>query len=247
MMDFRKFGAFRGAFLTVQRLAKKLGFELRYTRVTGIPDAELYSPFFSPWRSTTWEQRLRTKDSRSLVPPEAKYTLHVLAEDAIRRCEGQLAECGVYKGGTAYLLADLARSAGRRLSLFDTFSGMPETDSNKDLHREGDFADVTLQDVRTYLAGFDNIDFYPGFVPDTLEPVSGHKFCFVHIDLDIYAAILSATSFFYDRIPSGGVLLYDDYGYASCPGARAAVDEFFNEKPEVPMTLSTGQCVVRKI
>jgi len=44
----------------------------------------------------------------------------------------------------------------------------------------------------------------------------------------------------------GGVLLFDDYGYASCPGARAAVDEFFADKPEVPVAIATGQCSVQK-
>ena len=79
------------------------------------------------------------------------------------------------------------------------------------------------------------------------DAVSQRSFCFVHIDLDIYQAILEATRFFYTRVPAGGILLYDDYGFASCPGARAAVDEFFADKPEVPFVLSTGRCFVQKL
>ncbi len=42
-------------------------------------------------------------------------------------------------------------------------------------------------------------------------------------------------------------MLFDDYSFPTCPGARKAVDEFFSDKPEVPFDLPTGQClVVRK-
>jgi O-methyltransferase len=247
MINLRKFTVLRPALLAAQRLLRRFGFELTYTRVRGIADAELYSPFFGPWRSEVWRTRLRAGDPRSVVPLEAKYLLHTLADDAMRRCHGELAECGVYKGGTAFILAELARGGGRKLFLFDTFGGMPETDPDKDLHRKGDFSDTSLGSVKDYLSGYSNIDFFPGFIPETLTAVADRSFCFVHIDLDIYSAILSATSFFYSRIPAGGVLLYDDYGYASCPGARAAVDGFFANKPEVPQVLQTGQCVVRKL
>lgn len=231
----------------MQRLTRKFGLEITYTSVQGIPDAKLYAPFFGPWRSEDWRKRLRADDPRSLVPPEAKYTLYTTAEDCVRRCQGQLAECGVYKGGTAYILAALACQAGRRLLLFDTFSGMPDTNPRKDLHRKGDFSDTSLESVQAYLNTYTNIDFFPGFIPDTFQAVGERVFCFVHIDLDIYSAILSATSFFYPRMAAGGALVYDDYGYASCPGARAAVDEFFKDKPEIPQVLQTGQCVVRKL
>jgi O-methyltransferase len=247
MINFRRLMFLRPAFLATQSVLKRLGIQLTYTRVSGIPDADLYSPLFEPWRSESWRSTLRDDDQRTLVPLQARYLLYMLAEDATRRCQGDLAECGVYKGGTAHLLASLARSAGRTISLFDTFAGMPQTDPDKDLHREGDFADTSLDSVRAYLGEFQNAEFFPGHIPATLNAVSSRTFCFVHIDLDIYNAIIAATSFFYERLPKDGVLLYDDYGYPSCPGARQAVDEFFSTKPETPQVMGTGQCVVRKL
>ena len=44
-----------------------------------------------------------------------------------------------------------------------------------------------------------------------------------------------------------GFLVFDDYGFPSCAGARRAVDEFFANKPEVPLCLPTGQCLVVKL
>src|SRR5260370_26685935 len=156
---------------------------------------------FEPWRSPEWRTRLRESDRRTLVPLQARYVLHTLAEDALRRCDGELAECGVYRGGISHILAGLAKEKGRGLLGFDTFAGMPQTHPNKDLHREGDFSDTSLDSVKSYLADFDNVEFVPGLIPQTLAVVSARMFCFVHIDLDIYSAILPATSFFYERLP----------------------------------------------
>ena len=42
-------------------------------------------------------------------------------------------------------------------------------------------------------------------------------------------------------------MVFDDYGFASCPGARKAVDEFFNDKPERPLVLPTAQAIVMRL
>lgn len=149
------------------------------------------------------------------------------------------------KAAQQKILAGIAPD--RPLHLFDTFSGMPETDPQKDLHRAGDFADTTLESVRAYLSDHPNVNCIAGMIPHSLEVVSDRRFSFVHIDLDIYSSIRAACEFFYPRLERGGILLFDDYGYPSCPGARAAVDEFFENKPETMVVMVTSQCSVRKL
>jgi len=230
----------------LQRSFDAVGFELRCIRpATLIPDAEFYRPMFQPWLSPEWRARLRADDPHSVVPLAAKYLLYTTALDATMRCDGPMAECGTYKGGTAKLLASLAPQ--RALYVFDTFAGMPQTDSERDLHKQGDFSDTSLSAVRDYLGENENAVCIPGFVPDSLSAVSDQRFSFVHIDLDIYFAIKGACEFFYPRMQRGGVMLFDDYGYPSCPGARQAVEEFFADKAEVPQAMETAQCVVRKL
>lgn len=223
------------------------GFELSDLKPSnrGIKDVEYYRPMFSPWLMPEWKRRLRAEDTRSLLPLHAKYVLYCFALDSLRRCGGEIAECGVYKGGTAKILAELA--GDRPLFLFDTFEGMPQTDPARDLHRSGDFSDTDIASVRSYLSEHKSVTCVPGLIPDSLEAVRDRHFCFVHIDLDIYSAIKSACEFFYPRIQPGGWLLFDDYGYSSCPGARAAVDEFFADKPEVKTSMVTGQCSIQKL
>jgi O-methyltransferase len=242
-------GLARRAFRGVQFVGERFGVEMR--RVghvpSGIPDAELYRPYFEPWRSAAFRTLLRHDDLHSHVTLDRKYVLYVTLDQALRRCGGDVAECGVYRGGTAYILAARVESAKRTLHLFDTFAGMPPTDPARDLHRENDFQGTSLDAVEDYLSPFSCVAYHPGRIPGTLDAVAADRFCFVHIDLDIYDAIKTATEFFYSRLAPGGAIVYDDYGLPSCPGARAAVDEFFADKPETALVLAGGQSLVLKL
>ena len=122
----RPFPFGRQAVRVAQRLFDRVGFQLIDYRppCSEIKDAQFYRPMFSPWLSSEWSERLHAHDPRSLVPLHAKYLLYCLALDATRRCWGEVAECGVYKGGTAKILAELV--SDRPLHLFDTFCGMPQ-------------------------------------------------------------------------------------------------------------------------
>jgi O-methyltransferase len=215
-----------------QRFFGLFGFDLVDYRPSNrdIRDVELYRPMFSPWLSPEWRKTLRADDARSLLTPQARYNLFSLALVATRRCEGDLAECGVYKGGTARILAEL--EPNRPLHLFDTFDGMPETDPKRDLHKARRLRGYERSIGAGVSLGSANVKIEVGLIPDSLRSVGDRAFSFVHIDLDIYNAIKSASEFFYPRMVSGGILLFDDYGFPSCPGARAAVDEFFADKPE---------------
>jgi hypothetical protein len=43
------------------------------------------------------------------------------------------------------------RRADKKLFLFDTCTGMPETDPARDLHVQGDFSDTSVESVASYL------------------------------------------------------------------------------------------------
>lgn len=164
-----------------------------------------------------------------------------------RVINGDVAEVGVYKGGTAKLISKGFTGTGKTVHLFDTFSGMPPTNLDKDFHKEGDFSDASFENIKEYLRDCNNIQFYKGLFPDTSAPIINTRFCFVHIDADIYKSVLDCCKFFYSRIEKGGIMIFDDYGFLSCPGAKTAVDEFFLYKPEHPCYLPTGQCFIIKL
>ncbi|MFC2071641.1 TylF/MycF/NovP-related O-methyltransferase [Chloroflexota bacterium] len=161
--------------------------------------------------------------------------------------EGDVAEVGVYKGRSAKVIALTVERLNKQAHLFDTFTGMPEVDSEKDnLYRKGDFGDTSLAQVEKFLSDCQNVTIYPGFFPDTTEPVRDRKFCFAHVDVDIYRSVLDCCQFFYPRLASGGMMVFDDPGFADCAGAKIAVDEFFSDKEEFPIHLATSQVLVVK-
>lgn len=187
-----------------------------------------------------------SKIDYTLVDHARCYILYQLAKRAAE-LPGDLAELGVYKGGTAKLLAlTMAPRASKTLHLFDTFTGMPPVEAGTDRHSEGDLGDTSMQAVQRTLQGCENVQIYPGFFPDTAGPIENSGFCMVHIDADIYQSVMDSCVFFYPRLEKNGIMVFDDYGFRSCPGARKAVDEFFSDKPEHPLYLPSGQSVVMK-
>ena len=68
----------------------------------------------------------------------------------------------------------------------------------------------------------------------------------MHIDLDIYKSIYQTLDVLYKKVIRGGIIVFDDYGFISCYGARLAVNDFFKKKIEKPICLPTGQSFVIK-
>jgi hypothetical protein len=62
--------------------------------------------------------------------------------------------------------------------------------------------------------------------------------------VDLYEPTRDCLDFFYPRMVDGGLFLFDDYGFASCLGARKAIDEFFEKRPESVYELTSGQAFV---
>lgn len=147
--------------------------------------------------------------------------LHELKEFARLRPKGDFVEVGVYKGGSAVVLADVAREQNRRLFLFDTFTGIPLHDPQRDYHQIGDFADTSVESVR---AAIPDAFIVQGVFPCTLTDEVG-PIALAHIDCDQYESVRACCLKLGPRMVSGGVMAFDDYNVLE--GARAAVDECF--------------------
>jgi O-methyltransferase len=160
-----------------------------------------------------------------------------------------IAELGVWKGDTAVLLADFARKIGATAYLLDTYKGFDERDLESDEERlKGAFSDTSLEAVRARV-GDDNVRYVAGYFPDTASQLpSDNKYCFVHIDCDLFGPMLSALEYFYPRVVSGGFLIMHDYMSLSWEGPVKAIDQFFAGKPEfvVPIPDFAGTVVIRK-
>jgi O-methyltransferase len=203
---------------------------------------ELYQPTYAPWLHSDFLAEYAKIQPYTLVTVDRCHTLSALATQA-RSIEGEVWECGVYRGGTAMLLGDKLAGSGKTLRLFDTFAGMPETDRTIDAHAAGDFSDTSAAAVATRVPG---AVFHEGLIPDTFKGLENTKIAFAHVDVDIYSAVLACCEFIYPRLVVGGFMVFDDYSFPSCVGALKAVDEYFGGKSVVPVVSPTGHALVFK-
>lgn len=159
--------------------------------------------------------------------------------------EGSMAQVGVFRGGSARLIAH-AKGDNRKFYLFDTFAGMPKVKEGIDLHKEGDFKNTSLENVKKIFSDAKNVTFCPGFFPSTATPAQSDSFSFVYIDVDIYQSTLDSLKFFYPKMVKGGFIFFDDYMGKNTPGVKKALDEFLIDKKEIPIITTVGQCVLIK-
>ena len=136
---------------------------------------------------------------------------------------GDMAEVGVYKGGSSVLLA--RANPDKIVHAFDTFTGIPNADANE-VHANGDF-DVGGKPP-AILACCANIIPRVGLFPDTAS--FDATYCFAHFDGDTYPSCRAFIDYFTPRMSRGGAMVFDDYGWFRCPGVKRALHETFDER-----------------
>jgi O-methyltransferase len=184
--------------------------------------------------------------SRTMTADDKLFALIVATRYVVDHgIPGAFVECGVWRGGSQQAVAYTLLERGvtdRDLHLFDTFTGMPQP-TEKDRRYDGRpavellersdktakvWAVASLEDVRSGMeeTGYppERIHFHPGRVEQTIPAAAPAQVAILRLDTDWYASTLHELEHLYDRVPSGGVLFFDDYGYWA--GAREAVDEF---------------------
>jgi len=154
---------------------------------------------------------------------------------------GDTAECGVYRGTSSLLICRRTAGRGKLHHVFDSFEGLsaPAAGDGDAWHR-GAMA-VDEETVRRNLARFDFVRLHRGWIPERFPEVADARFSFVHVDVDLHQPTRDSLAFFYPRTVPGGILLCDDHGFRSCPGATRAFDEYLADKPEPLISLPTGQ------
>lgn len=186
------------------------------------------------------------------IAPDRCFFLHAMAQIvAAKAIPGDTAECGVRFGKSTFFMLKAIGDPSRPHHIFDSFAGLSETgDEDKPVSgikawSQGDIS-VEEQTARDNLARFPNCRFYKGWIPQRFNEVSERTFALVHIDVDLYQPTLDSLEFFYPRMSRGGLIVCDDYGFASCPGATKAFDGFFADRPDIVIPIPSGQCLVRK-
>ena len=161
--------------------------------------------------------------------------------------DGDIVECGVWRGGTSMLGACALLGMGdtsRTLWLYDTFAGMTAPTAAdvspwdgpvaQKIWEKNQAADVnawcyaSLDEVRRNMAStgypVEKIRYVEGDVLKTLATTVPDQIAVLRLDTDWYESTLKELEVLYPRLVRGGVLLIDDYG--AWEGCRKAVDEY---------------------
>lgn len=185
----------------------------------------------------------------SLITPSRLENL-ALAVLRTKHVPGVMAELGVYRGGSAKVIAAMAPN--KMLHLFDTFTGLPSTEyphfnpTDVDLNR-GRFA-CSREEAEATLADSKHA-MHEGLFPESACDLRDLRFSFVHVDCDLFDSTRAAIDWFWPRMEPEGIMFFDDYG-CEFTGVTEAVREAFTmdeieEQTELATEIKIGALVVK--
>jgi len=185
------------------------------------------------------------QDPGNFHSADRKFFLRSLL-NLVHSLPGDTAECGVYKGASSILICEAVAGQGKLHHLFDSFEGLSRPGARDGVYWKAGHLAVDEKPAAALLARFDFVRVHKGWIPENFPKVAERNFCFVHIDVDLEQPTRDALAFFYSRVVPGGVILCDDYGFSTCPGAKQACDEFMADRPERIVHAPTGQAFIVK-
>lgn len=164
---------------------------------------------------------------------------------------GDLVELGVFKGHTTLFVAEYVDFATwpKRWRLYDTFEGIPEdqVDPGWEAINAGLYTDkFSHEEVVGRFAHIPNIEVVKGRVPEVLAEGLPERISFLHMDLNNVTAEIAALEIIFDRIVSGGIIVFDDYGWTVSHAQHDAEKAWMAAQGYEILAVPTGQGVVVK-
>lgn len=201
-----------------------------------LPRYRFQYPQMAWWDDPAFNAYLEKFGLMGSMNSDRRWVLHQLTKLAAS-VPGDTAECGVFNGSSSYLIC---QALDRPHFMFDSFEGLSQPSyADSEFAAKNSLA-CSLETAQHNLAGFPKAVFYKGWIPERFPEVRDHRFCFVHIDVQLAQPTRDSLEFFYPRLNPGGLIVFDDYGFTTCPGARQAIDKFMSDKPERIIELSGG-------
>ena len=152
---------------------------------------------------------------------------------------GDIAEIGVFKGGSFLFLAKLCEifepNSYTRVFGFDWFKGMKPSDEEKNI-KSGSYSSsyetlkkaIEIQDLDR-IAKVVRIDVTKD-LKKYFEKNKGQKYKLVFFDAGTYEVVKTALPFFWERLVHGGILILDQYADMRAYGETLALDEILKNK-----------------
>ena len=170
--------------------------------------------------------------------------------------EGERVECGVFKGFSALLMAQIQRLydpsfSGQGFHLIDSFEGLSQpipadsvgTDNtgNPVYSFQKGFFDVPLAHLKEVTKAFPDIQMHKGWIPEILNTLPERQWAFVHIDVDLYEPTIGCLEYFVPRMVRGGCIINDDFSSPLFPGGFTAWADYCKRHELSYAILDSGQ------
>ena len=188
------------------------------------------APFatYSPWNNDAefYAAYSAIRDN-TLVDLYRCYELWSLVKQ-VANVEGVVLEVGVWRGGTGALLA---KATGKVVFLADTFTGVVKAGNKDTRYKGGEHSDTSVDIVIALLKSTNSgAILLEGIFPDETAHLIDSKIAFLHCDVDVYESSKDIVEWTLPRMPSGGIIVFDDYGFQGCEG----VTRYCNELRSTP-------------
>jgi hypothetical protein len=160
---------------------------------------------------------------------------------------GAFVECGAWRGGCSFLMAELLRQSGkdhRRVWMFDSFEGIPApqdidgaaaqrwaTDTNGPMYFDNLRVSVeAVEQAAAELGLAPYVRAVKGWFQDALVQTREQigPIALLRIDADWYDSVRCCLDSLFDNVVDGGLVLFDDYH--TYDGAAIAVHEFLGRR-----------------
>jgi hypothetical protein len=231
---------------TLKKFIKGLAHKFGY-KITKVSDDPLIS------KDELFMEIYRKCQNYTMTSVERMYALYKAVQYIVdSKLPGDFVECGVWRGGSAMLMAHTLLALGdksRKIYLYDTFEGMSEPTkqdykiANEDLraidkwkreqretHNNWDFSPLHEVTFRMVSTGYpeDKMVFIKGKVEDSIPNSVPSKIALLRLDTDWYESTKHELNHLFPLLESNGVLIIDDYG--SWAGSKKATDEYFSRR-----------------
>jgi len=160
------------------------------------------------------------------IPSGTSVAVHlVLAREILAlppELQGDVVECGVWKGSSTASLSLVCQSVGRRLLVCDSFQGLPDDGGQRHVaphfgiygyYKAGMFAG-RLDEVEANVARFGAAEvchYVPGFFSESL-PALDSAIAFVFLDVDLVSSTRDCLRHLWPKLAEGGAVYSDDAG-----------------------------------
>jgi hypothetical protein len=222
----------------IHQLLSSMGYQILKSGKTAYPDLD--DSFYSAYE---------VSKPFTMTSIERMYSLHQACKYiAHNKIEGDIVECGVWKGGSSMMAAlTLAglKDTQRKIYLYDTYEGM-SAPTEKDVSYRNEamkeqwehikkedkvFAYSPLEEVRKNLTatGYppENLLFIKGKVEDTIPGQVPNQIALLRLDTDWYESTYHELKHLFPLVTRYGIVIIDDYGHWK--GSREATDTYFTE------------------